>query len=259
MVGIRPLYLSTTRATSFNDSLTEKQRDDIDYETRMIIQSQAGRIRQLESLEKARQEKHESKTALSKLLSNPQEEGISKTIGLHRNGIFWYLNNELKTVSDLHASQQEIRLSRQLDRVKTNKLSSGAAASLPSVLQEEFQDDNQNQGQDQQLSAEQIQELEQESNALLEELELTHDKVMNAQRSMQEISELQTSLSTHLSTQSDRIQSLLDDAFQTHIDISAANDQLSSAKTRNRRASKMIIWASLIIAIILLINDALLG
>lgn len=253
--------MSTTRATSFNDSLTEKQRDDIDYETRMIIQSQAGRIRQLESLEKARQEKHESKSAFSKLISNPQEEGISKTIGLHRSGIFWYLNNELKTVSDLHASQQEIRLSRQLDRAKTSKPLPGAVASLPSVLQEEFHDDNQDQdqNQDQQLSAEQIQELEQESNALLEELELTHDKVMNAQRSMQEISELQTSLSTHLSTQSDRIQSLLDDAFQTQIDITAANEQLSSAKTRNRRASKMIIWASLIIAIILLINDALLG
>lgn len=239
--------MSSSRPSAYNQALTDKQRDEIDYEMRMILQQQMTQIRQLEDLEKQRVEKHELRSGLAKFLADPKSEGTNKTIELHRAGIFWFLNDHLKTVSQMHAQQQELRLRRQLDKSRSNF----AHPKIKPLVTHEYEQEQLTS----QLPPEQLLELESESNALLNELEQSLARAQSAEKALLEISQLQTNLAMHLASQNDRIQTLLEDAFQTSIDVSSANRQLESARTRNRRASKMIVYASLIISFVLLFYD----
>jgi syntaxin 18 len=252
---MRPSYLSNTRSSAYNELLTDKQRDEIDYETRLIIQQQMNRLRSLEEREKQRLARVNKGPMIARFLRDPRKEGIEKTLELHRAGMFWYLNEILRSVSQMHASQQEIRLSRQLEKSKSSLHHIPRTVvhrKLDGVPEEPAQMETQ------QLDAVQIQELVSENNAILEELEVTHDKVKQAEKSMYEISELQTNLAAHLATQNDKIHGLLEDAFRTSSDVSAANEQLASARKRNRRASKIIIYSSVSFGLILLFYDKML-
>lgn len=254
LITIRPSYLSSSKASAYNDALSEKQRDEIDYETRMILQQQMNQIRALEDLEKERIQKHQARSKLAKLLTDPKVEGTDKTIELHRAGIFWFLNDRLKSVSELHAEQQELRLRRQLDKNKPQygrKVGSAVSSGMKPKILPEFEQEY----LAKQLPQEQLLELESENNALLTELEHSLQQARTAEKALYEISELQTNLASHLASQNDRIQTMLEDAFQTSDDVSSANRQLESARTKNRRASKIIVFSSLIISIILLFYD----
>lgn len=246
--------------------MTDKQRDEIDYEARMILQQQTSRLRALEDLEKQRIERYNSRSTMAKFMQDPKAEGTEHTIQLHRAGIFWYLNDLLKTVSDLHASQQQIRLSRQLEKAKstfhhvpegaTNKRTPSGNMTATALNNEESSSSTHQGNVNQTLSPQLQTELENENNALLDELELSLDKAKSAEKSMYEISQLQSELATHLSSQSDMIQNLLENASQTSADVTAANKQLTSSGQRNRLASKIIIYTSVILALLLLFYDA---
>jgi syntaxin 18 len=234
--------------------MTDKQRDEIDYEARMILQQQKSRLRALEDLEKQRIEKYSARSAMSKFMEDLRTEGTNKTVQLHRAGIFWYLNDLLKEVSDFHAAQQQIRLSRQLEKAKSTFHHVPESHSTKAAVVDE-----QNQAvkttNTEQFSAELQMELENENNALLDELQVSLDKARSAEKSMYEISQLQTDLANHLTTQNEMIENLLENAFQTSEDVTAANQQLTSAGKRNRIASKIIIYASVIIGLLLLFYD----
>lgn len=259
LARIRPLYLATSKRGGLGNSMTDAQRDEVDFETRRIIQQQMARVRQLEELEKERIRRYSNRSALQKFLADPVAQGTNESMTLHRQGMLWYLNDKLKTVSDIHASQQHVRLSRQVEKSKS---SFHHLPDRPRRPAQSFAADEQERGNeatdDIDLSPEMRQELENENNALLEELEQSLDKARQAEKSMNEIAQLQTDLAVHLSTQNDMIQNLMDNAEQTAIEVSSANKQLTSAGTRNRIASKIIIYASLIIGLILLMYDTIL-
>lgn len=227
--------------------------------------------------------------------NSTEEAERSKTLALHRAGILWYLNDSLKNVSQQHTHQQGIRLERQLQRTKNaiHNVSDTAEFSLPaptndpssnttSATSSSLYDSNTGSSTTytsnlatfdsagtssyeempaelRDLTPQQVQELETENNALLDELELSLDKAKASEKSLMEISALQSSLSAHISTQNEHIQSLVNDSVQVHEDISNANKQLDRAKARNRRASKIIVSITLIFAFILLFYDALLS
>jgi syntaxin 18 len=254
-IKIRPAYLSNTKRVGSSESLNEKQRDEIDYEAKMILQQQWNRLQRLIALEEERVKRLNNQNRFP-FLSDSKKHGMSKTLELHRSGIFWFLNNLLKNVSDLHGDQQRIRLTRQVEKAKsslhhidddyirprpppstiTTTTTNGASTTLT-------------------LTPELEQELVTENNALLDELQVSYNKARQAEKSMNEIAELQTTLATHLATQSETIGHLLEDAIQTTDDVSMANQQLASARTRNRIASKIIIYVSVILALLLLFFD----
>lgn len=250
-------------------SLTDKQRDDIDYETRMIIQQTMLRVRSLEELELQRLDRESKKGgAFSSFFVDMKQEKVSKTIALHRAGILWYLNDSLKDVSMKHSLQQEIRLGRQMEKSKSMLHNVNESTSLASAHSMKTKkpanpyttgiiDDSELPDVLRDLSPQQITELETENTALLDELELSLNKAKAAEKSLYEISQIQSQLATHLSTQNEMIEDLLNDAFQVHDDITQANQQLESAKTRNKRASKIIIYVSLFFALLLLFYDTI--
>lgn len=287
-------------------SLTDKERDEFDYETRLVIQRTMTHIRHLEDLEAQRlaREKESQTSGFSSFFGGlgddtKAEAQTSKTLALHRAGMLWFLNEGLKTVSQKHSQQQEIRLNRQLERTKNtlhnvseghinlakmplststftntsfglqgNDSSSNPGAEISgSLLSSGLSNFDMSGGSSyddmptelRDLTPQQVQELETENTALLDELELSLNKAKAAEKSLMEISSLQSSLSAHLSTQNDHIQSLLNDSEQVHDDILKANKQLDSAKERNRKASKLIVMISLILAFVLLFYDALIS
>uniref|UniRef100_A0A060T1P7 ARAD1C22396p n=1 Tax=Blastobotrys adeninivorans TaxID=409370 RepID=A0A060T1P7_BLAAD len=258
LARIRPLYLATSKRGGLGNSMTDAQRDEVDFETRRIIQQQMARVRQLEELEKERIRRYSNRSALQKFLADPVAQGTNESITLHRQGMLWYLNDKLKTVSDIHASQQHVRLSRQLEKSKSSFHHLPDRPRRPAQVSMDERERENETTDDIDLSPEMRQELENENNALLEELEQSLDKARQAEKSMNEIAQLQTDLAVHLSTQNDMIQNLMDNAEQTAIEVSSANKQLTSAGARNRLASKIIIYASLIIGLILLIYDSIL-
>lgn len=262
---IGPAYLSTARATAYNDALTEKDRDEIDYETRHIIQTQMAALEKLQELERGRAEKQ--KTQRFGFFANPKTAGINHTVELHRQGVLWYLRSELKAVSDMQAQQQEIRLSRQMakskSRLQTDNFYGPAVASKPqpsnlasaAAAASEY-DSHKDVANE--LPPEQIQELEQENSVLLRDLEVSLDKVQSAHKSLVEIAELQNKLITELASQSDTIQHMLEQADDATADVGFGTKELASARRKNRTTSKIIVYSSVTVALILLTYDFIL-
>lgn len=258
--------------------LTDKQRDDIDYETKLILQQTLLRIRSLEELEGqlvARENKGSGGGVFSGFFVDVKEESRLKIARSHRQAVLWFLNDRLKEVSSKHSAQQEIRLSRQSEKSKSkihnigdDSLSRSNKPSLTAKLDSKRKNNNYVDSAAAQeeipevlrnLTETQLAQLETENSALLDELDASLSKAQAAEKSLYEISSIQTQLAQHLSTQTEKIEHLMADAEQVQDDIEGANKQLESAKTRNKKASKIIIYTSLGFAGLLLFYDAITG
>jgi hypothetical protein len=217
-------------------------------------------LEKLQELERVRVEKPKGFW----ILVNPNTTGINHTVELHRQGMLWYLRNLLKSVSDCQAKQQEVRVARQMAKSKSSLQTDAFYRSAPTVAKSTqpagVVDIEQTAEHDVvgELAPEQIQELEQENNALLRDLEVSLEKVNSAHKSLIEISELQNKLMTELASQSDTIQHMLEQADDATADIGFGTKELSSARRRNKTTSKIIVYSSLIVAVILLAYDFML-
>lgn len=83
-----------------------------------------------------------------------------------------------------------------------------------------------------QLSAEQMQQFAQENNALLEHMESKLTGVLAAERSLLEISAMQTELVRHLASQTEMTERLYEEAVGSVADVGQANVQLKEARKR---------------------------
>jgi hypothetical protein len=217
-------------------------------------------LERLQELERVRVEKPKG----FRIFVNPNTAGINHTVELHRQGVLWYLRNLLKSVSDCLAKQQEVRVARQMAKSKSSLQTDAFYRSTPTVVKSTqsagIVDIEQTADHDVvgELAPEQIQELEQENNALLRDLEVSLEKVNSAHKSLIEISELQNKLMTELASQSDTIQHMLEQADDATADIGFGTKELSSARRRNKTTSKIIVYSSLTVAVILLAYDFML-
>lgn len=240
--------------------MTDKQRDEVDYETRSALQNLTRKIRALEKwTEDEKRKKNEQKGGfLSSLMKDELREGVEKTQEQHRDAVLWFLNDRLRAVSEMQQLMQEQRLARERERVmsRNNMVGSrGVIKDTEGNAALEKSATNEKSSFDSSISPEMIQQLESEHAELLDSLQGKLGKVHEAEKSLYEISEMQNELTMHLASQSEKIQSLINDANQTSIDVGDANKNLESAKSRNRRASRMIIGISLFLAFLLLFYD----
>jgi len=83
-----------------------------------------------------------------------------------------------------------------------------------------------------QLSAEQMQQFAQENNALLEHMESKLTSVLAAEKSLLEISAMQTELVRHLASQTEMTERLYDEAVGSVAEVGKANVQLKEARKR---------------------------
>ena len=85
-----------------------------------------------------------------------------------------------------------------------------------------------------QLSPEQLQLFSTENNTILNHMQSQLDSVLSAEKSLLEISTLQTELVRHLMQQTEITDRLYDEAVGSVGDVGQANEQLRKAKQRNQ-------------------------
>lgn len=272
LLTIRPAYLSTNnrssrtqvRATevtadaSNGDSLfalfsgnihnlTDRERDEIDFQAKLIIRRCIDRIKELETSEKLRQEQEAAKPThrlaqfLSAVLLPPSTEDV---LFVHRSSITWLLNQQLMKVSQIQKDQQEIRLMREIEKsenqLSKSMLNSSKSSVAPPVVTYEAQVIEENPFE-QQLSQEQVQMLEKENSIMLEDLNNTLNQVKSAEKALLEISTLQTQLTNHLAVQTVQTDKLYADAIATTNKVGQGNMQLMTARERNRSSRKFML------------------
>lgn len=179
-------------------------------------------------------------------------------ITAHRASILWSLNSLLAKTSQHLTELQEERSKRRAERGRT--LGEGAAkeaaqisakgsswwanhssspgitngkanGALPNAILPDDEPPIESQ-----LSAAQLQQFESENNALLEHLQSQLDSVLHAEKSLLEISTLQTELVRHLVQQTEVVDRLYDEAVGSVGELGNANTQLKQAKERGGQA-----------------------
>ncbi|KAL2070562.1 hypothetical protein VTL71DRAFT_13588 [Oculimacula yallundae] len=281
--GIRQSYLSTApppRRSALSQKgkgkhLTDRQRDEIDAQTKGLLRELNARIRMLADAEQVRQNTEETirrkkfgrmglgtlgkwaagGAAQSKTMDEELDAAKANEIKMHRESVLWYLREKLQDCGQFQASMMEKRIMRQIERNK-NMISMSQmqgpelggfenAAMPPTTLQSKSTAhlETQEQYTDQDLTPEQIQMFEQENQDMLKHYESTLDQVRTAEKSLIEISELQTQLVNNLATQSANIDQLVTNSFETTENVGGGNKQLKKA-TERKSTAKYVFYAS---------------
>jgi hypothetical protein len=176
------------------------------------------------------------------------DEGSLRTLKSFRDNVLWYLNNRLNGAVVRQQEMIGVRLDRERERQKSilydarNKdvrLSDddygnvdlrGRDTYNPTSAYDPALEDQQVAGQE--LSPEQMQLFERENHELFDHLNSQLDKVQQAEKSLIEISELQSTLVGHLSVQGEMIGQLVDDAANTDANVRRGNKELQRASER---------------------------
>jgi len=306
--GIRQSYLSTSQPPrraqpSRNDSpktpnyhdkqwryLTDRQREEIDAETKQLLRELNASIRNLADAEQLRQNTETSLTRKkyariglgvlstwaaggeghTKPYEQELEEAKANVISTHRENVLWYLRQKLQECGSFQASMMEIRITREVEKNKSvlyktqgqllpdlggfddaptppPKFKGSKGAQLEAQQGHNVEDE---------LTPEQLQLFEKENQDMMKHYESTLDQVRTAEKSLVEISELQTQLVNNLATQSAHIDQLVADSFYTTENVGGGNKQLKKA-TERKSTAKYVFYASCGLSLFLVVWDLL--
>ncbi|GAK62331.1 snare protein syntaxin 18 ufe1 [Moesziomyces antarcticus] len=259
---------------AFTGPLNDTQRDEIDFQVKVVVKRCLESIKELERAEEARKKNAPTTpTALSPLnsllaLSTARDSSTSilasSLISAHRASITQYLSALLSKASSLQGDMQEARL--RVQREKTRSLANsrlelqeraGAAASqataastAPTVIRgsvggsfdPQLDSETDLVGKDisAQLSASQIEMFENESSELIKSLESDLASIKKAESRLYEISELQTQVVQQLEQQGEVTDQLLDEAIGVGTEVGRGNEELRKARQRSREADKFL-------------------
>ncbi|KAK1766930.1 hypothetical protein QBC33DRAFT_493039 [Phialemonium atrogriseum] len=183
------------------------------------------------------------------------EEDRAGQVGAHREAVLWFLRRRLQEVGGTQQRMMETRLTREVEKSRSvlakaggglmgvgaggladfsglgevASSSSGLGGSGQGLAVEEEEGGKRPQLN---LTDEQQQMFEKGNQDMLKHYESTLDKVRTAEKSLLEISELQTLLVSNLETQSAHIDQLVADSFRTTDDIGGGNKELKKAAQR---------------------------
>lgn len=157
-------------------------------------------------------------------------------LAAHRAIVIWTLTDLLARSSATMSGMQEESSKRREERSRT--LGAGAAreaASMTSALSTmPGPDTDTDPPIESQLSPEQMQQFARENDTLLEHMQTQLASVLAAEKSLLEISALQTELVRQLVQQTEMTDRLYDEAVGTVGDVGRANEQLRKARKRGK-------------------------
>lgn len=189
-----------------------------------------------------------------------REEGIRDTTKLHRESVIWFLERGLEEAYKYQGEMIAVRVQREVEKGKSAlHKSTGRGGPIP-VFDEPDAVPSKANGttmsngiplQEQEtdnlatpvLDADQQQLLERENRDLIKHYENKIDQMRGVEKSMLEISELQTTLSMNLNTQGAQIDQLIEDSLNTTENIGTGNKELKKASER-RSMAKTVFWAT---------------
>ncbi|ORY59745.1 snare-complex protein syntaxin-18 N-terminus-domain-containing protein [Pseudomassariella vexata] len=258
--------------------LTDQEREEIDANSKQMLRELNASIRTLSDAESLRRETETTLTrkkfagglgalgswaagggAISKSAEQSAAEDRANTINTHRESVLWTLRQRLQECVGTQQNMMEVRLKREMEKNQSvlAKARGAEAASLGS-LQEPgspsssskrkaseslppWESQTYNPADD--LTEEQVQIFMKENNDMLKHYESTLDQVRTAEKSLIEISELQTQLVNNLATQSAHIEQLVADSFKTTENVEGGNKQLKQA-TKKTSTAKLTFYAT---------------
>ncbi|KAI0134952.1 hypothetical protein F4814DRAFT_5352 [Daldinia grandis] len=270
--------------------LSDREREEIDANAKKMLRELNASIRRLENVEKARSEIEsriiEKKFArglgalgawaaggasISKSPEHIEAEERVKTIRNHRDSVLWLLRHRLQECVKTQQDMMEIRLMREMEKsrsvlaksrkqdISLGTLASAQEAGSPAEIKRRLSqtlppDEAPTYAPTGDLTTEQIQMFEKDNQDMLKHYESTLDQVRTAEKSLLEISELQTQLIDTLTTQSAGVEQLVADSEKTTENIGGANRQLGQA-TRKASPAKYTFFATCGLCAFLIVWD----
>ncbi|KAI0392001.1 hypothetical protein F5Y17DRAFT_382828 [Xylariaceae sp. FL0594] len=200
-------------------------------------------------------------------------EDRARTISTHRDSVLWLLRHRLQECVRTQQEMMEIRIMREMEKNRSvlakargqdaaslntvaNLVQAQSPAALASAPDAAGRDWKRESGQvplgrdetpsydpTNDLTEEQIQMFERDNQDMLRHYESTLDQVRAAEKSLIEISELQTQLIDTLTTQSAGIEQLVADSDLTAGNVQGGNKQLTAA-TKKASPAKYTFFAT---------------
>ncbi|KAH8809059.1 snare-complex protein syntaxin-18 N-terminus-domain-containing protein [Xylogone sp. PMI_703] len=200
----------------------------------------------------------------------------SDTIKMHRESVLWYLRRKLQDAGQAQAEMMEKRILREMEKNKS-MLARTRRASIPGLRDFEglgsvpgkmgaigaaaggselsaVEMETRSLYPEEELSEEQIQMFEKENQDMLKHYESTLDQVRTAEKSLIEISELQTQLVNNLAMQSAHIDQLVADSYLMTENVGGGNKQLKKA-TERKSTAKYVFYVSCGLSLFLVVWD----
>ncbi|MCJ1308224.1 hypothetical protein MMC25_001877 [Agyrium rufum] len=210
------------------------------------------------------------------------EDARQNTLRSHREGVIWFLDWRLGEAASVQRDMMQARLEREMEKSKSVLYKTrgvGGVAGL-GLLGEDFgagsddggvgmsgsmggglpgqptanrgggraakaaaEEEEQRHQALQQLSPEQMQMFAKENSDMLRQYEDSLDQVRTAERSIQEIAELHTTLTQNLTIQSEHIGQLVMDSVSTAENLQGGNKELKRA-TERKSTARLVFYAS---------------
>ncbi|KAI5861586.1 hypothetical protein GGS23DRAFT_140516 [Durotheca rogersii] len=249
--------------------LSNREREEIDANAKKLLRELNASIRHLADVEQARseiaskviQKKFAARglgalgawaaggSPVDKSPAHVAAEERASALSTHRDSILWLLRHRLQGCVKTQQDMMERRLTREMEKTRSvlaksqrqggpplgalgNAQEAGGAAEprrRPSQTAPPPDETPPYAPAGGDLTAEQIQMFERDNQDMLKHYESTLDQVRTAEKSLMEISELQTQLIDTLTTQSAGIEQLVSDSEKTAENVGGGNRQLKQA------------------------------
>ncbi|KAH6996193.1 hypothetical protein BKA56DRAFT_148708 [Ilyonectria sp. MPI-CAGE-AT-0026] len=279
---VRQAYLSTAQprkshsrsANGQSRVLSDRDREEIDANAKQMIRELNSSIRALDDAEQLRRETESAilrkkyvrglgalgswasgGIASSKTEEHAAAEAMGEVIGVHRDGILWFLRHWLELCCRTQQAMMETRLRRVVEEnnsqlATAEAASTGGLASYPSARRPSHATAGQiptsdgAQTSSQGFTEDQIQMFEEGNQDMMKLLGSSMEKVSTAEKSLLEIAELQSLLVNNLATQSEHIEQLVTDSVSTTANVGGGNKELKKATQRPSTARYTFFAAS---------------
>ncbi|PTB80395.1 t-SNARE protein [Trichoderma longibrachiatum ATCC 18648] len=282
---VRQAYLSTAQPRRAqvrlvqNQSrvLSDREREEIDANAKQMIRELNASIRSLDEAEQLRRETESviirkkytkglgalGSWASGGLASNKSPEHAAAEaqalqLGGYRDGVLWFLRQRLELCCRTQQDMMETRLRRELEKSRSMLPMGDLAEFAPTAYRPHRQAPGDALAEDSSapitegLTDEQVQMFEEGNQSMMEHYESTLDKVRTAEKSLLEISELQTLLVNNLTAQSENIELLVADSASMADNVGGGNKQLKKASERPSTARYTFFAASGLCAFLIL-------
>jgi hypothetical protein len=261
--------------------LSHEEREAFDAQSKKLLKQLNAAIKSLSQAEEVRNQTLDS-VALSKrakggmgalgrwaaggavTAKSPEEEAEEakrNTLAAFRAAVIMFLEQRLGEAGKVQAEMMEVRIGREVERSKSALYKSrGGAASIPYAHDEggpvggasnsnstktTFQEDNtaESNPDTAALTRDQLQMFESENADLLQYYEGQMEQISAAERSILEISELHSTLHANLAQQSEHIEQLVQESYDTTANLGKGNQELKRASER-RSTAQAVFWGT---------------
>ncbi|KAJ2685738.1 hypothetical protein IWW39_004088 [Coemansia spiralis] len=253
--------------------LTDPERDEIDRGIKTAVRQMLSKIQSLNELGEAELESVEDNVNAGVLLKrlvgalDPRKAGghgaesetrpeltlmgRRDTLAAHQSSIVWWLNSTLQKANKVHAEMQELHLRQKLERQRGLLSRAQPAASSSGERLGGAENDEVLQH----LSEQELQQLQMENKNMVQEFESALDTIRETQRSILEISTLQSQLATEMDAQMQQTERLYNDAVGALDAVGQGNEHLVSARKHQSSARKWVLIILFVLSLVLLFLD----